>query len=100
MKRTLIKYPPEAPELCEYEVISAKWWHNAETHREIRENYRPAAGPYFDGEGWMLNAALAAYKNCNVVLVEEICLRGQQKERRGITVYRAAKELVEVPEEP
>jgi hypothetical protein len=99
MKRTLIKYPPQAAELCEYEVMSSKRFHNAEKHAETRENYRPAAGPYFDGEGWMLNAALAAYKGCNVLLVEDIFMEGTARERRGITVYRACRELAEVFEE-
>jgi hypothetical protein len=99
MKRTLIKYPPEAAELCEYEVISGKRFQTAETHRELRENYRPAAGPYFDGEGWMLSAALAAYKGCNTVLVEEAYNEGTKHERRGISIYRAAKELAEIAEE-
>lgn len=99
MKRTLIKYPPEAAERCEYEAISSKWWNNAETHREMRENFRPAAGPYWDGEGWMLNAALAGFKGCNIALVEEVHNEGTKREKRGITVYRAAKELHEVSNE-
>lgn len=95
MKMTLIKYPPEVAERCEYDVISQKRWHT-ETHREIRETFRPAAGPYFDGEGWMLNAALAAYKGCNVRLVEEVVATGGGREATGISIYRAAKELNEV----
>jgi len=93
MKRTLIKYPPEAQETCEYEVIGETSW-NSEANKERRETYRPAAGPYFNGEGWMLNAALAAYRGCNVVLVEE---RAQR--RPGITIYRASRELVEAEAE-
>jgi hypothetical protein len=98
MTRTLIKYPPQAAEVCEYEVIGQKNWECAK-HTERRENMRPAAGPYYDGEGWMLNAALAAYKDCNIALVEDVSGLGTNREKRGITIYRAARELVEVSEE-
>ena len=96
MRMTILKYPPEVAERCEYNVISAKRWNNTESHREMRETFRPAAGPYFDGEGWMLNTALAAYKGCNVKLVEEIVKGPRGQELSGITIYRAAKELAEV----
>ena len=91
MKHTLTKYPPEAVEVCEYDVISQKRW-NTITNRKVRETYRPAAGPYFDGDGWMLNAALAGYRNCTVCLVETPWHDG----KTGITIYRATRELVEV----
>ena len=93
MKRTLIKYPPEAQESCEYEVIGETSWNSA-VNSERRATYRPAAGPYFNGEGWMLNAALAAYEGCNVVLVEETHQR-----RPGITIYRANRELADIEAE-
>lgn len=98
MKMTLTKYPPEVAERCEYDVISQKRW-QTETNRELRETFRPAAGPYFDGEGWMLNAALAAYKGCNVRLVEESLALSGGRQSTGISIYRAGKDLREVEAE-
>lgn len=96
MKMTLIKYPPTGQ--CEYEVISEASW-NSPNNAERKAAMRPVAGPYYDCEGWMLNAALAGFQGCKVALVEESrgCSAGRR--RSGITVYRSANEVLEVEDE-
>ena len=90
MKMTLIKYPPHGE--CEYEVIGLAEW-NSEKNTARREAMRPIAGPYFDTEGWMLNAALADFKHCNITLVEE-----ESHRRHGISIYRNAAEVFDTEE--
>jgi len=98
MIKSLIKYPPQEQEACTYEVISNSRW-DAAKHTERKANMRPVAGPYFDGEGWMLNAALAGFEGCNVALVEEFHVDGRGNKISGITIYRAAGELADIDEE-
>lgn len=91
--KTLIKYPPQAAERCEYEVFSSKQWeflNNAET----RAKMRPLAGPYFDGEGWMLNSVLADLDGADIVLVAGEARNEHGNERDCITVYRNQGEML------
>jgi hypothetical protein len=93
MKRTLVKYPPTEPEHCTYDVVSEARW-NTITNTLVREKMRPFAGPYFDGEGWMLNAVLADLKNASIALVAGMARDEHGNEREGITVYRAQGEML------
>lgn len=93
MKKQLIKYPPQASEVCEYDVTSKHRW-DAETNAQHREKMRPFAGPYFDGEGWMLNAVMVDLREANIALVSGKFRDEVGNMRDGIVVYRAQSEML------
>tara|TARA_R110000796_G_scaffold38251_2_gene96410 strand:+ start:488 stop:775 length:288 start_codon:yes stop_codon:yes gene_type:complete len=94
MITSLEKYPREEPEICTYETTSDARWQTL-SNIDRRSNMSPFAGPYYDGEGWMLNAVLEDLRGCHFELVETKNDSG----RPCILVMRSDKEIQELTDD-